>query len=185
MSSISERVMAEVVRRLGLISTASGYYTDAGASVHRARASFEVDALPAISVWDAGEQPINSTGSGRSESMTLTLSIDIDAHAEADADETGEQSALAVAEKLRAAIEAHEFRTPTTPPAGEPAVRLTISIGVASLPIEDEQDEVELIGRADQALYEAKRTGRNRVVPYRKPAPAQPAEEPLARSDAS
>ena len=99
--------------------------------------------------------------------------------------ETGEQSALAVAEKLRAAIEAHEFRTPTTPPAGEPAVRLTISIGVASLPIEDEQDEVELIGRADQALYEAKRTGRNRVVPYRKPAPAQPATEPLARSDAS
>ena len=99
--------------------------------------------------------------------------------------ETGEPAALAVAEKLRAAIEAHEFRTPTTPPPGEPAVRLTISIGVASLPVEEDQDEVELIGRADQALYEAKRTGRNRVVAYRKPAATQPVEEPLARSDAS
>lgn len=105
MSSISERVMAEVVRRLGLISTASGYYTDAGASVHRARASFEVDALPAISVWDAGEQPINSTGSGRSESMTLTLSIDIDAHAEADADETGEVLGLLKADVKKALLD--------------------------------------------------------------------------------
>lgn len=84
--------------------------------------------------------------------------------------ETSEASALGVGEKLRAALEAHEFRTADTPPPGEPAVRLTISIGVASLPVEEDQDEVELIGRADQALYEAKRTGRNRVIAYRKPA---------------
>ncbi|MGE3961490.1 MAG: GGDEF domain-containing protein [Dehalococcoidia bacterium] len=90
--------------------------------------------------------------------------------------ETGEEAALAVGEKLRAAVEAHEFRTETTPPPGEAAVRLTISIGVASLPIEADQDEVELIGRADQALYEAKRTGRNRVIAYRKPAGLAPPE---------
>lgn len=90
--------------------------------------------------------------------------------------ETAEDSALAVAEKLRLAIEAHEFRSDGTPPASEPPVRLTISIGVASLPVEEDQDEVELIGRADQALYEAKRTGRNRVVVYRKPPVVPPQE---------
>jgi diguanylate cyclase (GGDEF)-like protein len=100
--------------------------------------------------------------------------------------ETEEASALAVGEKLRGALEAHEFRTEELPPPGEPPVRLTISIGVASLPVEEDQDEVELIGRADQALYEAKRTGRNRVVVHRKPAPL-PAEstpeDALAPSD--
>ena len=82
--------------------------------------------------------------------------------------ETPLSAALEVAEKLRAAIEAHEFRTSGVPRDGEPPVRLTISIGVAALPVEEEQDEVELLGRADQALYDAKRTGRNRVVAYRK-----------------
>ena len=82
--------------------------------------------------------------------------------------ETPLSAALEVAEKLRAAIEAHEFRTRDVPGVGEPPVHLTISIGVAALPVEEEQDEVELLGRADQALYDAKRTGRNRVVAYRK-----------------
>lgn len=82
--------------------------------------------------------------------------------------ETPIAAALEVAEKLRAAIEAHEFRTRDVPGVGEPPVHLTISIGVAALPVEEEQDEVELLGRADQALYDAKRTGRNRVVAYSK-----------------
>lgn len=99
--------------------------------------------------------------------------------------ETGEEHALAVGEKLRAAVEAHEFRTPTVPPSGQPPVHLTVSIGVASLPVEEDQDEVELIGRADRALYEAKRTGRNRVVAHRKPLGVTAVEEPFARSDVS
>ena len=102
--------------------------------------------------------------------------------------ETPEASALGVGEKLRAALEAHEFRTADTPPPGEPAVRLTISIGIASLPVEEDQDEVELIGRADQALYEAKRTGRNRVIAYRKPTanPSEVADDTaMLSSDAS
>lgn len=90
--------------------------------------------------------------------------------------ETAEAAALGVGEKLRAAVEEHEFRTEDTPPVDEPPVRITISIGVASLPVEEEQDEVELIGRADQALYEAKRTGRNRVVAYRKPVATTPGQ---------
>lgn len=83
--------------------------------------------------------------------------------------ETTVEGAEAVGEKLRQAVEAHEFRAEGIPPDGEPPVRITVSIGVAALPVEEDQDEVELIGRADQALYEAKRTGRNRVVRFRKP----------------
>jgi diguanylate cyclase (GGDEF)-like protein len=88
--------------------------------------------------------------------------------------ETDTERAVVVGEKLRRAAETFEYRHEGTPPAGEPPVRITISVGVASLPVEEDQDEIELIGRADQALYEAKRTGRNRVTVYRKPA-ASPA----------
>jgi diguanylate cyclase (GGDEF)-like protein len=37
----------------------------------------------------------------------------------------------------------------------------TVSIGIASLP-EDAQEVVTLIGKADGALYEAKKTGKNK-----------------------
>ena len=43
-----------------------------------------------------------------------------------------------------------------------PRTSVTVSIGVASFP-EDGQVELELIRRADQRLYEAKRAGKNRV----------------------
>ena len=60
--------------------------------------------------------------------------------------------ALGLAEKLRAAIEAHDF-------AG--AGRVTISIGVAQLRAGDDLDS--WFRRADLALYRAKLGGRNRV----------------------
>ena len=41
-------------------------------------------------------------------------------------------------------------------------IRMTVSIGVASIP-EDTLDIEALIEKADQALYEAKRKGRNQV----------------------
>lgn len=96
--------------------------------------------------------------------------------------EANAEQAVLVGEKLRHAIEAHTFRMPDASAPGEPTVRLTISIGVASTPVDQDQDEVELFSRADQALYEAKRTGRNRVVLYAKPTPT-PAAQPSGGGD--
>jgi len=45
-------------------------------------------------------------------------------------------------------------------------LRATVSIGVASYPEHDSGDLKALLLRSDQALYHAKRAGRDRVVPY-------------------
>ncbi len=73
--------------------------------------------------------------------------------------ETNLEGGLAVAEKLRLA-------THLTPFCGEGAdggVRLTASIGVACFP-EHATSPEELVRAADEALYEAKLQGRDRVV---------------------
>ena len=66
--------------------------------------------------------------------------------------------ALEVAERLRRAVESEHF------PGGEnqPQGKVTISIGVATFPEHADSGD-ELINKADLALYEAKRGGRNRV----------------------
>lgn len=72
--------------------------------------------------------------------------------------ETGTPGALEVAERVRAAIAAATI--PLIEGAGE--IRVAASIGVASLP-GLAADASDLIAAADGALYEAKRTGKNRV----------------------
>ena len=67
--------------------------------------------------------------------------------------------ACLAAERLRRSICTAPF---TIRPLGEP-LEITISIGVASTEGGDESPET-LMKRADEALYEAKRAGRNRVV---------------------
>jgi two-component system cell cycle response regulator len=70
---------------------------------------------------------------------------------------TGEEGALRVAERIRSAIEALELETA----AGEP-LKVTASLGVAVRAPNETLSE--LVERADQAMYSAKRGGRNRVV---------------------
>lgn len=72
--------------------------------------------------------------------------------------ETGRDKAMEVAARLCAGIAAAEVRLD-----GEPAIRFTASIGVATLTTDDFSVGA-MLDRADHALYEAKRTGRNRVV---------------------
>ncbi len=71
--------------------------------------------------------------------------------------ETGIDAALPVMERLREMVGAQRMHEA----AG--SVDFTISAGVAELRPEDEVSK--LLGRADQALYAAKRQGRNRVLP--------------------
>jgi diguanylate cyclase (GGDEF)-like protein len=72
------------------------------------------------------------------------------------------RSALEVAEKLRASLEKLNFEFDGA------AKSITASFGVAVLDVETPDVET-LLDHADQALYEAKRTGRNRSVAYRDP----------------
>ncbi|CAN5811946.1 hypothetical protein BH11PSE8_BH11PSE8_38870 [soil metagenome] len=71
--------------------------------------------------------------------------------------ETGGQEALVIAERLRTACSAWSMQRPK-----EPALSVTISVGVIER-LADEPIERMLV-RADEALYRAKRAGRNTVV---------------------
>lgn len=74
--------------------------------------------------------------------------------------DTDWKDALTVGEKLRALIE-----TGDDLPDGKDFEGLTVSIGVSSYP-EMADSEEELINTADLALYQAKESGRNRVIGY-------------------
>jgi diguanylate cyclase (GGDEF)-like protein len=76
--------------------------------------------------------------------------------------ETSGDDAYRVAERIRRAIEEHPFRHRERQPDG----RITISGGVAAFP-QDSNNVVELTSQADEALYESKRAGRNRIKRYR------------------
>jgi PleD family two-component response regulator len=44
--------------------------------------------------------------------------------------------------------------------------QITVSVGIASYGHEEDQSPTQLIEMADKALYQAKRTGRNKVIEY-------------------
>jgi diguanylate cyclase (GGDEF)-like protein len=73
--------------------------------------------------------------------------------------ETNIEGANTVAEKIRQTVENN--RVHYLKDGEEIELRVTISIGVAEL--KDGQDRMRLIERADNALYKAKESGRNRV----------------------
>ena len=71
--------------------------------------------------------------------------------------ETDIHSATHLAEMLRKVVENKMFTFQDTP------IRITISLGVTAVSQEVQSSEV-LLRKADDALYEAKRTGRNKVI---------------------
>jgi two-component system cell cycle response regulator len=73
---------------------------------------------------------------------------------------TDERRALAVAEKIRGAIETIRIR---------PGLHLSVSIGIAMRDCGEEISAACLIDQADQAMYDAKRRGRNTVSLYQPP----------------
>jgi len=74
--------------------------------------------------------------------------------------ETSKDSAVAMAERIRESVQDARIIVDNNKD-----LSVTISIGVSEYPV-DGQVEDEIIKRADQALYEAKNAGRNRVVVY-------------------
>lgn len=72
--------------------------------------------------------------------------------------ETDASGAFIVAEKIREAISLTRFRDE----AGERQIHVTVSIGLASYPVHA-HDKETLLRAADDAVYRAKETGKNRV----------------------
>ncbi|MCK7548021.1 diguanylate cyclase [Marinobacter koreensis] len=81
---------------------------------------------------------------------------------------TQEDGAVQVAERLRQAV----ARTAVHTREGVPPVHLTTSVGVATLSPRRDLEPHDLVRHADEALYAAKASGRNRVMVYRDSAAA-------------
>lgn len=92
---------------------------------------------------------------------------------------TGLDSAINTAERIRLAIEQIPVRIERE------RVQVTVSIGAASVePVRPRSLEA-MIEAADRAMYEAKRSGRNRVVPAPRAADARESSAPPSASNAA
>jgi two-component system, cell cycle response regulator len=67
------------------------------------------------------------------------------------------EEAASVAERVRRAVEAMEI-------SGDGPERITVSVGVGAVPMPGVESADVLLQRVDEALYQAKAAGRNRVV---------------------
>ena len=76
--------------------------------------------------------------------------------------ETNLNQAVEVAERIRGKVESYSF------PGNLAALKLTISMGVATVSGAKNESEDELIRLADEALYLAKNNGRNRIETMQK-----------------
>ncbi|MDI6870458.1 MAG: diguanylate cyclase [Bacillota bacterium] len=71
--------------------------------------------------------------------------------------ETDLMGGKCVAERLRKLVETQTFTTDKGP------IRITISLGICTMPAEGIETALQLVKGADEALYRAKQTGRNRT----------------------
>jgi two-component system, cell cycle response regulator len=78
--------------------------------------------------------------------------------------ETDNVGACVLAERIRAKVAASGIELPPDAQVTGGPIPLTLSIGVAALPGSTVATPSEFIARADSALYQAKRGGRNQVV---------------------
>ena len=62
-----------------------------------------------------------------------------------------------ICERIRSTVEAYEFVV------GKETIRITISIGICFKLANDQIDSMDMVKRADEALYRAKQNGRNRI----------------------
>jgi diguanylate cyclase (GGDEF)-like protein len=69
------------------------------------------------------------------------------------------EGARSLAERIRKRVENYPFKD-----ENKEALSITISIGVATYPAPGIHSTADLVKKADDALYKAKQTGRNRVV---------------------
>lgn len=72
--------------------------------------------------------------------------------------QTNAKNALKMAERIRLRVEQHVFSI------NELKLKGTISVGVATVPEKNITSSLELLESADKALYEAKRSGKNRIA---------------------
>ena len=79
--------------------------------------------------------------------------------------DAGYPQALVAAERVRRAVEQHQFSSLHTGSEGEEHFHITMSIGIAACP-DDAKDPIELVELADSALYRAKSNGRNQASAY-------------------
>ena len=71
--------------------------------------------------------------------------------------ETNLEESYTIAERIRRAVETTPFKI------GNIRLSLTISLGISNFPSHGARSKEEMVEMADQALYDAKRGGRNRV----------------------
>ena len=98
-------------------------------------------------------------GGGLRAAAMLRLLLEVDSITVAALAEPRSGAAAAVAERIRSEVENLSFASIGV----NPSVRKTISVGVATFPAHAHAG-ASLIIAADQAMYAAKRSGKNAVV---------------------
>ncbi len=89
------------------------------------------------------------------------------------------EGARIVADRLRRTVEAHTFSF------GAKTIPVTISLGIAAIPDTAIVDHAQFLAASDKALYEAKRTGRNRVCLHGTETTPKPVKRPTGSGPAS